>query len=136
MSKASHSRITLVVDGVSYGTWDKWSGLTFDSAESKYAPGGMGDEIARGGRKTTSNVTVERLYELDRDPPLIRALERVRGYGRATVSDQALNPDRSPAGEPIVVTGVLKAVTPPTRDSTSDEDAMWSVEISTDSAVG
>lgn len=124
--------VVLELDGtrLDTGIWDTMSGGEVDSEETKYRPGGMGDEITLGGMRSVGNVTVSRLYDLSRDHSRIGTLLRWAGKANATVSKQPLTVNKVAFGKPIVYTGKLKAVTPPEHDSNSNDAGMLEMEIS------
>lgn len=128
--------VTVSVNGNSYGTWDKMSGGDIDSEETKYNPGAMGASISLGGRKTVSNVTVQRLYDLQRDHALMPGLIAMVGKANMVVSKQPLDADGNAFGAPIVYTGKLKMVQLPEHDSESNTAAMVSLEMSSAGTVG
>lgn len=127
--------VTVIIDGVNTGIWDKMSGGEMDSEEVKYRPGGMAEQISLGGSRQIGNVTVSRLYDLDRDHPTIKTWMNRAGKAQVTVSKQTLDSDGNAYGAPLVYNGVLKTVTPPEHDSESSDAAMVELEISTSGAV-
>ena len=131
-SRQDQSAVTVSIDGVDYGIWDKRDGGGVDSEETKYKPGGMGKPISLGGNVETDNVTVSRLYDLERDHTVVQTLLSKPGKGRMVVKDQPLDPDGNPFGAPTVWRGVVKTVTPPERDSESSDPAMIEIEMSTE----
>jgi len=131
-SRQDQSAVTVSIDEVDYGIWDKKDGGEVDSEESKYKPGGMGKPVSLGGSQETGNVTVSRLYDLERDHPEIVTLMSKAGKGRMVVKDQPLDPDGNPFGDPVVWRGIVKTVTPPERDSESSDPAMVEIEMSTE----
>jgi hypothetical protein len=130
MSRESQYAVRIALDDVDTGIWDKMEGGARDSEESKYKPGGMQPEISLGGQQTVENITVSRLYVLDRDHAqwVGKFLNRV-GRGKVTVTKQPLDIDGNVFGDPIVYTGILKTVTPPDVDSESDDASLWSFEV-------
>jgi hypothetical protein len=113
------------------GTFDKRGGGQLDSEEYRYNPGGMAPAVSLGGRKTTENITVSRLYRIVRDHNTL-AQRLFNGVGRArmVVSQQPL--DISGDGEglrSIVWRGTLKRVTLPEHDSESSDPAMMELEM-------
>lgn len=130
MSRLDMYAVSVAVDGRNLGIWDKMSGGEVDSEESKYPPGGMGDEIPLGGRRTVGNITVERLYMHARDHTEAKAL--MNGVGKSTVviTKQPLDEDKNVFGDPIVYQGKLKTYTGPEPDSESSDPALVSLEIS------
>ena len=138
MSRVNQHLITVTVDGEDFGVWDTWEGGNIDSEETKYRPGGMAPQKSLGGEAALENVTVTRLYELERDHDLMRrALRKVaNGQPLASASRQPLDVDKNPFGAPLIYNGVLKAVQTPNLDSNDDGEAMWGLEISTEGEVG
>lgn len=131
MSLESQYEVKLTLNGTDYGTWDNMDGGAVDSEERKYRPGGMAEQVSLGGSKTTSNITLSRLYMLSRDHGLFLTLVSLVGKGECRVTKQPLNGEGDPVGNPISYSGVLKAVTPPNHNSESDDAAMIEIEIST-----
>lgn len=131
MSRLDQYDVSISVNGTNLGTWDKMSGGAIDSEELKYKPGAMATEISLGGPITVGNVTVSRLYDLQRDHPLVPTLKGAVGKGVVVVRKQPLDLNRSPFGNPIVYTGTLKTLTLPEPDSEgSGSPAMVELEIS------
>lgn len=117
MSRLDQYNVTVAIDGVNYGTFDKMSGGDMDSEELKYKPGAMADEISLGGPITVANVTVSRLYKLNRDHVSVPAWKKAVGKGAAVITKQPLDVNKSPFGNPIVYTGTLKMLKLPEPDS-------------------
>jgi hypothetical protein len=130
MSRLNQYDIRVSVNGVSLGTFDKMSGGGYDSEETKYKPGGMAPEVSLGGSRTVGNVTVSRLFRLERDLALVPTLKAAVGTGQVTVTKQSLDRNRNPYGTPDVYTGTLKAFNPPEPDSESNDAALFELEIS------
>jgi hypothetical protein len=128
-------KVTVTVDGVNLGTWDKFSGGEADSDETKYRPGGMANQVSLGGTTTVGNVTVSKAYDPVVDGARIASLLAARGLKDASVALQPLDNNKAPYGNPIVYSGKLKAVTTPEHDSEGSGAAMISLEISTDGDI-
>lgn len=127
--------VTVNVDGEPLGIFDTQGGGEADSEESLYHPGGMQGAVSLGGRQTVSAITVGRLYDLGRDHDLVRRLMNKRGKARASVSRQPLDVDGNPYGAPFVFSGTLKTVTLPDVDSESNDAAVWTMTITTESSI-
>lgn len=136
MSRKDQYSVSVSIDGTDYGVWDTMSGGDVDSDEKKYKPGGMAPEISLGGSRTVNNVKVSRLYDLNRDHPVIKTLMSLAGLGTATVKKQPLDVNGNTFGAPIVYQGKLKTVTPPDADSESGDAAMVELEVSSAGVVG
>lgn len=128
--------VTVVVNGEKLGSWDKCSGGKTTSTDTKFRPGGGGDEQGLGGPKSVDNVTVERGYDPRRDHALIKRLRTVCGQARAVVTKQPLDRQGVPFGDPDVFTGTLLSASDPDYDSTSSAVSMAVLEISCDGSVG
>lgn len=128
-------RVTLTVDGVSYGVWDTKGGGTVDSEELKHRKGGMGAQRALGGPQTVENLTLAKLVEPEVWPE-IRVLRGRVGKGDCTCTEQPLDDDGNAFGPPDVYTGKLKSVKSPDHDANSADAAMVELEISTNGTVG
>lgn len=111
------------------GTFDGFSGGEIDSEETKFWPGGLGEQISLGGRREVANFTVNRLYDLVRDHPIMGWLAGGVGKGTIVASKQPIDPDRNAVGRPLVYRGTLKTVTPPDHDSESSDAGKWEMEV-------
>lgn len=129
-------KITLSIDGTDYGVWDNFTGGATEGDESKYREGGMGSPVSLGGPPSTENVTLARLYRVDRDAAIEKPLHALVGRGWCVVVKQPLNRDGTiPAGvKPTTYKGVLQRVTPPEAESNGSDPAMIEVEVSTSGA--
>jgi len=129
-SRQSTFRVTLVVDGADWGTWEKKSGGKTSGNTQTLKPGGMAPQQSLGGTATTDAITLTRNYDRVRDHARIGAL--ISGVGRAVcvVKQQPLDADGNAYGAPVVWNGTLDAVTPPDVDAGSDNSAEISVDIS------
>lgn len=112
------------------GTFDSFDGGEVDSEETKYWPGGLGQQLSLGGRKSVGNVTVGRLYDLARDHPGMGWLMGGVGKADVTVTKTSIDVDSVASGRPLVYRGKLKMLTPPPHDSESSGAAKWEMEIS------
>lgn len=135
MSRSDQYNVTVAISGNSLGTFDKLEGGAIDSEEFKYRPGGMADEVSLGGYKMVENLTVSRLFDLQRDLPLVPFLIGRVGKGDVTITKQSLDVDGNPFGKPMVYVGKLKTFTPPNHDSESNEAALFELEVSTSGTV-
>jgi hypothetical protein len=119
-------------DMVNYGTWDKWAGGDLDSDETKYYPGGMAPPVSLGGRRTVGNVTVSRLYRLERDHDVLQQLFDSAGKSKAILHRQPLDIEGHAYGKAIVYNARLKHVTPPDLDSEQSGAALLQLEFTVD----
>lgn len=130
MSREDQYNVTVRVGGIDLGTFDTMTGGEADSEETKHRPGNMGRQKAYGGPQTVENVVVSRVYELDRDEPLMSRLLPLRGRSDMTVVKMSLDVDGNPWGTPWVYTGKFKRVGPTEPDSESTDVGMFELELS------
>jgi hypothetical protein len=121
-----------VVGKKDLGTWDRKEGGEIDSEENKYKPGGMAKEISLGGTKTYGNVTFSRYYDWQRDDPDMAWMINSVGSARGSFGVQMLDVFGNPQGGLLSYGGTIKTVTPPELDSTSNDPAMLSIEMTVD----
>jgi hypothetical protein len=112
------------------GTFDSFDGGEVDSEETKFYPGNLGQQISLGGRRTVGNVTVGRLYDLTRDHVNMGWLMGGVGKADVVVTKTSVNIDGGAITRPLVYSGKLKSVTPPTHDSESSDAAKYELEVS------
>ena len=137
MARKDQYNVTVWVDGLgNLGTFDKFTGGDVDSDEQKYRPGGMAQPVSLGGAVTMGNVVVSRLYELDRDHPIVHKLLSLVGIATIRATKQPLDDNKVPYGRPLVYSGKIKAVTPPEHDSTSSDPALMDIEFVPTGTVG
>lgn len=114
---------------INYGTFDKMSGGGLSSGAASYSPGGMQPPVSLGGKKTTANVTVSRLYRLGRDHDVVQQLLNSVGKSNMVVTKQPLDIEGNVYGRPIVYKGVLDRVTAPDVDSESSGAGLIELEM-------
>lgn len=131
MSRKDQYSVGVSINSVDYGIWDKMTGGEMDSDEKKYKPGGLKPEISLGGTRTVTNVTVSRLYDLNRDHTKVKDIIAAVGNATVNIKKQPLDVNGSAFGEPIVYQGKLKSCKPPEADSESGDAAMVEIEVST-----
>jgi hypothetical protein len=125
------------VEGIGdLGVFDKFTGGDTDSAEQKYSPGAMHPPVSLGGPVTMANIVLERLYELERDHPIIHQLAAAVGKATVTANKQPLDENGVPYGRGMVYTGKLKMCKPPDHDSTSANPAMLHLEFAPTGTMG
>lgn len=112
------------------GTFDSFDGGEVDSEETKYWPGGLGQQLSLGGRRSVGNVTVGRLYDLTRDHPIMGWLMGGVGKADVTVTKTSLTIDSVAIAAPLIYKGKLKTLTPPGHDSESNNAAVFTMEVS------
>jgi len=118
------------------GIFDTWEGGNVTADNTKHRRGGMGKQVAVGGRVTIEDVTVSRDYDLDRDHQHAHWLSTAVGRGRVTATKLYLDDDANVFGVPIVITGILIGYNQPNADSDSSDVAMFEIVINPDGEVG
>lgn len=137
MSRTDQYAVTLSVNGVDLGIWDKFQGGEVDSEETKYKPGNMQPELSLGGTKTVTNITLQVLYDGDRFTPAICGfLDAMVGRGWCVVGRQLLDLDGAPKGVPRVYQGRLRRWALPEVDSEGNAAGLIELEISPRATVG
>jgi hypothetical protein len=112
---------------IPYGIWDKKSGGGVDSEELIYYPGAMQPPISLGGRKTVAQVTLQRLYRLQRDHDKIQQLIDAVGRSVVEIQQHPMDIHGNIYGSPIVYNGTLKTLNLPDHDSEANAAAMIEV---------
>jgi hypothetical protein len=135
VSRLDQYAVSVSIDGTSLGVFDKMSGGEIDSEETKYKQGGMVPPVTLGGSISVGNVTVQRLFRLDRDKQQESFLKSRVGKGSVTVSKQSLDVDGNPYGSPTVYRGTYKQLTFPEPDSESSAAALLQIEVSSATVV-
>ncbi len=133
--RADQYDVRVSIDGVDLGTFDKFTGGEVDSEETTYKPGAMGPRVALGGSVNVGNVTVSRLFDLDRDGQLVHWLISRAGKGDGVISKQTLDVDGNAYGRGLTYRGRLKQVNPPEHDSESSDAALIELEFTPTGAV-
>lgn len=136
MSREDQYNVTVTIAGLPTGTWDKLTGGNVTSEETKYRPGGMSPQVSLGGSTSTENITVSRLYKLERDHDRAHWLAGICGKAEAVAVKQPLDVDGNPWGQPIVYSGILQEVHFPDHDSESNDAALLELVISTEGGIG
>jgi hypothetical protein len=129
MSLQNQRRVSVRINGVDTGVWDKRSGAEVDSAEKKYNPGGKAKPISLGGKQEIGALNCSRLFELSRDLPKIKGWMALAG--RATpivIIELFLDENDAVVDTGLTYKGTLKKVMQPDHDSESDEEAMVELE--------
>lgn len=122
--------IRVTVNGEDFGIWDKKTGGEVDSETTLYYPGAMRGQQDLGGRKTSGNLTLQRLYDIYDDHDRINTLLNAAGRGKVTVGIRPKDPDGNEHGRTITWNGRLKRVAPPDVDSESSSAALYEIEVS------
>jgi hypothetical protein len=133
--RADQFDVRVNVNGRDLGTFDKLSGGEVDSEEVRYKPGAMGKPVSLGGSVTVGNVTVSRLWDLQREQAIIHWLIGLAGKAKVTIKKQPLDVDGNAYGRPLVYTGKLKMITPPEHDSESVDAALLALEVTPSGTV-
>lgn len=134
-SRQDQYAVTVVIDGVNTGIWDKCSGGEMGSEETKYKPGGLQKQISLGGSQNLDNLTVSRIFDLDRDAPALKNWMNRAGKADCVVTKQTLDVDGNVYGPPLVYSGILMRVAPPEHDSESSDAGLVEIEVSTDGTI-
>lgn len=129
MSTQNQYAVFAAIDGGPISIWDGFEGGGVDSEETRYKPGAMQPEISLGGTRTVENITLTRLYDLDRDHLVVKQWMAKCGRATVIIAKQPLDADGNVKGSSLVYTGKLKMVKPPDHDSNSSEAATIQIEV-------
>lgn len=128
MFRQDNHRTTLTVDGVYLGAWESKTGGDSDSNTVQWQQAGMAGQISLGGAQITANVVLSRLE--DAEILAVKKWLRSRsGRGVGTVTEQPLDGEGVPYGDPDVYQCVLKRVKGSDRNSNSNTAAEFEVEL-------
>jgi hypothetical protein len=116
------------------GQFDSWDGGEGDSDLSRFKPAGLPEEVLTG-TQTIGNITGERAVRRERDRPLIQALYDAPGRPPRPCRCSGTTGTRTRTAARSCYTAVLKTVTLPAGDSTSNDAAMMSVEFEVNGKV-
>lgn len=113
------------------GTFDKVTGGEVDSDDTKYYPGGMAEPISLGGRRTAGNLTLSRIYRLQRDHRIAQRWINAVGSVSCEVQRTPLWRDgHAQRGlGPIVYEGTIKRISWPDIDSEASGAGLFEVEV-------
>lgn len=127
-------RVSLVVDGHDCGVWDTRTGGAQSSDSNVYPPGAMAPQVALPpGPPTIDVVTLTRMYDGDRDGPLMPLLVNANTKGKdANCKQRALDGDGNAYGSSFIWTGKFTQVLVPEPDSKSKDASMLQVQITPD----
>lgn len=128
-SRQSTFRVTLTVDGVDWGVWEKKTGAKTSGNTQTLKPGGMAPQVSLGGTPTTDAITLSRNYDRVRDHQNIGQLLAGVGKVVCVVKQQPLDADGNAYGNPVAWNGTLDAVSVPDVDAASDNSADITVDI-------
>jgi hypothetical protein len=124
--------ITVVVNGQSLGVFDSYSGGDATAGTVQHRPGGMGPQQSYASLAKYSGLTISRVLEPSRDWELVRSLTQIAGTCDASMTEQPLDADGNPWGNPKVFTGAFRSVKPGKVDSTSDSIRMFEIDMDVD----
>jgi len=118
-------RVTISIDGIDTGRWDKFSGGGTKAEPKMYRGGGSLVQRPLPALKEAEPWEFTRGFHPDRDD--LAFYERVSGNGVIVVSFQPLGTDQVTYGNPVVKTGVVGDYTPPEGDVDDDEPSEVSI---------
>lgn len=122
----------LSIDGVDLGYWAEKEGGGVDSEDGEYDD--HDGPVMLGGKRTRENLTLRKLYR-EGVHKMYRWLDARAGdgqHGRFKATGTPTGDDGVSWGDPIVLTGVLKAVTPPDANRGSSDPGKIELELKPD----
>lgn len=129
-------RVTVSVNGRSFGVFRTRSGGRKTSTPTKGFPGGMEPQEVAPGRAEREDVTLTRMVKLGRDEQLCRDLDAACPAGDIVITSQFLSADRNASGRPFVYRGVLSEVGLPEYDAESDDYGELSITAAVSPDLG
>jgi len=138
MSRQDQYWLTVLIDNTNSGVWDKKTGGETDSEETRYRPGKMSQQISLGGSRFTGNITLQRLYDINRDHAghwpggnglSIQSLRQRSGRASVKIIEQPLDINGVSFGDPVTYYGTLKRVMTPDIDSESNDAGLIEIEV-------
>lgn len=127
-SREDQRELTLKVEGVETGLWDRKTGGAKKASSTKHRRGGMGDSFSLGGFADYDDITLMRDYDLTRDLPLDAFLDKWTGSGDIVLTEAFLDKAKAPKGKAITWIGSLKEYHGP-PDANSDTAAVAMVTV-------
>lgn len=125
--------VTVVVNGVSLGVFDTWSGGDSTAAVAQHRSGGQANQTSYQTLPKFSPITVGRVMQTTRDWTLIRTLTPKAGKVTASVTIQPLDATRNAYGSSRTATGMFQGVKSLKGDSNSEALQTYELDITVDS---
>lgn len=122
-------QVTVSIAGDDLGVWTSRKGGSVDSEETKIKPGGMLPEVSLGGSRSTENVTLEKVFDLDDIGTKHAWLISKVGSGDVSITQQPLDRDGNVYGTAWSYTGTLKSATLPEYDANGNDASMIEIEV-------
>jgi hypothetical protein len=111
--------VTLNLAGIDCGDWETISGREMDSDGDAYRPLPGQSQVAMGGPKTYSDITLTRTYLTERDAQLVRTLRTLGPKAVGSCTESELDDDYNAFGEKTTWSVRLKGLTAPDSDRDS-----------------
>jgi hypothetical protein len=124
--------VTAVVNGVSLGKFDTWSGGEVMSKPPQHRAGGQKNRKSYPVHADFSNITVGRVHEADRDTELLAGLRQIAGSVPGSVTVQGLDPDGNAYGQSHTYTGLFLGDKGLKGDSSSEALQTYDLEFTVD----
>lgn len=118
--------VHLTLDGQDYGYWAAKEGGGIETEDSSYQD--WDGEVKLGGQRSRAEITLRKLYR-EQVHAVYKTLDARAGRGVAVVTSSPTDDDGVSWGDPIINTGVLGNVTPPTVDKSSSDGGEIEITI-------
>lgn len=125
--------VTVVVDNVSLGIFDTWSGGDSSAPNAQYRSGGQLNQTSYRTLPKFSMVTVGRVLNLAVDWELIRTLKNKAGLVAGSVTLQPLDATLNVYGNSWTASGLFLGTKGVKGDSNSESLQMFELDFSVDS---
>lgn len=119
MSTEDRTLVTLNLAGTDYGDWETLTGRELDSDGDAYRPLPGQAQVALGGPKTYSEITVSRTYIAERDFGMVKTLRTLGSRATGSVTEAELDDDYNAFGNTTTWTVRFKGLKAPDVDRES-----------------
>lgn len=119
MSTEDRTLVTLNLAGIDCGDWETMTGREMDSDGDAYRPLPGQSQVAMGGPKTYSEITVGRTYLPERDFQLAKTLRTLGSKATGSCTESELDDDYNAFGNATTWSVRLKGVKTPDTDRDS-----------------
>lgn len=123
------SLVTVVVDGVNYGTWETRTGSQITADHQKVRLGGMGPEVVVPAAGSRDNVTVSHVFDAYMSTKYKTLDKAVSNGASMSVTWTPMRTASTPLAEGQTVTGYISRCSLPDADANSNDVAYIELEM-------
>lgn len=133
--KQFDAEVTCVIDGEEFGPWDTWDPPEASGNTARYRAGGQRNAVRTRGLPEFGTGSLTKALVGDDELGQFKRLHRRVGVARMEVTEQPLDPNGDPFGDPVVWTGLLEQVEMSDYDADGDDNRTVTVEIAPDDGI-